>query len=79
MVEGAVQKSGDRLQVNMNLLGPEGLIAPAGIFDGDYVNLFELQRRLAEALSVRVLGTLSDRERAQLARRPTTSIDAMSS
>jgi serine/threonine protein kinase/Flp pilus assembly protein TadD len=79
VVTGGVQKVGSRMQVTMNMLRPDGrFIVSAGVFEDDYANLFGIQRRLAEALSAKLVGAVSASEREQLARRPTESLDALS-
>lgn len=78
IVTGGVQQSGDRVQVTINLLSPDGRrIISGGIYEDSLANIFALQRRIAEDLSQRMLGTVSDADRAQLARNPTTSVDAL--
>jgi tetratricopeptide (TPR) repeat protein/TolB-like protein/predicted Ser/Thr protein kinase len=79
-VTGGVQQSGDRLQITINLLSPDGrTIVHGGIYQDSTQNLFELQRRIAEDLTSKIVGTVSATDRAQLARTSTsTSVDAIS-
>jgi serine/threonine-protein kinase len=78
VVTGGVQQSGGRVQVTINLLSADGRrIINGGIYEDSLTNIFALQRRIAEDLSQRMLGTVSDADRAQLARNPTTSVDAL--
>jgi serine/threonine-protein kinase len=79
VVSGAVHKAGNRLQVTLNVVRPDGRIESGGIVEDDSANLFPLQRRLAEDLSARLLGAISVRERAQLAQAPTSSATALDS
>ncbi|MCA1650243.1 MAG: tetratricopeptide repeat protein, partial [Acidobacteria bacterium] len=80
VVSGSVQKVGQRLRINVNLLNPEGrIVAGSGsTYEDDFANLFTLQRRIAEGLSSRVVGTLSDTQRAGLSRSPTRDVEALS-
>jgi len=80
-VSGAVQQAAGRIQVTINLLSPDGRTIVSGggrIYDDAMDQLFNLQRRIAEDLTREIIGTLSATERAQLARTPTASIQAMS-
>ena len=80
-ITGAVQQSGGRLHVTLNLLGADGrtVVSEGGrIYEDGVEHLFELQRRIAEDLSTQIVGRLSASQRAQLGRSPTTSVQAMS-
>jgi tetratricopeptide (TPR) repeat protein/predicted Ser/Thr protein kinase len=81
VVSGSVQKVGQRLRINVNLLSPEGRIVPGSgsTYEDDFANLFTLQRRIAEGLSSRVVGTLSEVQRAGLSRSPTRDVEALAS
>ncbi len=81
LVTGAIQKTGPLLQVTVNLLMPDGRTVPGSgeVFQEDTASVFVLQRRIAESLSGRIVGKLSDVQRQQLARAPTSSVDALSS
>ena len=81
LVTGAIQKTGSLLQVTVSLLMPDGRTVPGSgeVFEEEAANVFALQRRIAESLSGRILGTLSDVQRQRLARAPTSSVDALSS
>jgi serine/threonine-protein kinase len=81
VVSGAVQQAAGRVQVTINLLSPDGRTIVSGggrIYDDSMDHLFDLQRRIAEDLSRDIMGTLSPADRAQLARSPTVSVEAMS-
>lgn len=51
VVEGALQRTGEKLDVNVVLVGEDGRRRPAGRYSGDVDRLFELHRRVAEGLT----------------------------
>jgi tetratricopeptide (TPR) repeat protein len=51
VVEGSVQQAGDRLQVSLNLVRPDRSIAWADSFQGTLDQIFDLQSRLAQAVT----------------------------
>jgi tetratricopeptide (TPR) repeat protein len=81
IVIGSVQQAAGRLHVTISLLGADGrtiLPGAARIYEDALENVFELQRRIAEDLSLQIVGRLSGEQRAHLAQTPTTSVQAMS-
>ena len=79
VVSGAVQKAGNRLQVTLNLVRPDGTLASGGIVEDEQTNLFALQRRLAEDLTARLIGAVPAADRSELAQAPTSSVSALES
>ena len=78
-VTGAVQQAGGSVQVTMNLLSADGGSIVAGaVFTDSIANLFALQRRIAEDVTRRLLGTLSADARSRLERTSTQDTEAMS-
>jgi serine/threonine-protein kinase len=80
-VTGAVQAASGRLRITINLVGPDGrtVVAQGGrIYEDSEDRLFELQQHIAEDLTTEIVGQISAADRAQLARRPTGSVAAMS-
>ena len=51
VVEGAVHRSGQSLQVDVSLVGYDGKRRSAGTYQGDPGRLFDLHRRVAEGIS----------------------------
>ena len=52
IVEGSVQQAGDRLQISLNLVRPDRSIAWAESFPGTFGQIFDLQSRLAQAVTL---------------------------
>lgn len=78
-VTGSVQEAAGRLQVTINLLSPDGRTIISGdIYEDSVQHLFALQRRIAEDLTRRIVGTISAADHDRLARTPTTSVQAIS-
>jgi len=74
LVEGEMQGSGDRLQVNVQLTdGRTGLVLWSETFEGTPAAVFDLQQAIARSLSQVLGGPLSFAERRRLARDPTGS------
>jgi serine/threonine-protein kinase len=78
LVTGAVQETPERIQVTINLLtGDARTIAAGEVFDDVRSNIFALQQRIAERLAARMLGAVSDADRAHLSASSTNSVDAL--
>ena len=71
-VQGSLQQVGDRLRVSTQLVRPDGTIAWAGDVEAGQLQLFSIQRRIADDVigAIRVAATAS--ERTRLARPSTT-------
>jgi serine/threonine-protein kinase len=52
IVEGSLQQAGDRLQISLNLVRPDRSIAWAESFPGTFEQIFDLQSRLAQAVTM---------------------------
>ena len=77
LVDGSVQLSGERLRIDLRLVDPNGSVAWADNVEGDFDDVFDLQRQLtaavAQALSVR----LSAADRASFAQQLTANPEAL--
>jgi tetratricopeptide (TPR) repeat protein/TolB-like protein len=51
VVEGTVQRKGETLEVDMVLVGADGVRHEAGRYDGDVTQLFDLHRRVVEGVT----------------------------
>jgi tetratricopeptide (TPR) repeat protein/tRNA A-37 threonylcarbamoyl transferase component Bud32 len=76
VVDGGVQRAGDRVRVTLNLVRPDDSVAWGAEFDGRFEDLFPLQRRMAEDLSAALQLTVTRAARERLARPPAASLDA---
>jgi serine/threonine-protein kinase len=76
VVEGGVQRSGDRLSVSLTLARADGSVAWGKIYEGGVNDLFVLQRQAAEDLADHFEATLSAGERQRLLAPPTRNVDA---
>jgi len=72
-----VQQIGDQLSITLNLLRPDGSVAWGDTVQGPLTTIFELQTRLASALSYGLSVHLSAADRANLAQQPTMNADAL--
>jgi tetratricopeptide (TPR) repeat protein len=78
LITGGVQETADRIQISVNLLtGDARTIAAGEVFEDMTANIFALQERIAERLAARMLGSVSDEDRAQLSASPTTNVQAL--
>ena len=78
VVTGGIQQNGERIQVTVNLLSPDGSTIRSGLAYEDSVeNLFALERQIAESLTEQIAGSVSSADLAQLAEGETKSIPAM--
>jgi tetratricopeptide (TPR) repeat protein len=76
VVNGGVQRIADRMRVTLNLVRPDDSVAWGREFDGTVDQVFDLQRRMAEALSSALQITLTRADRERLARPPAASVEA---
>jgi len=79
LVTGSVQHLGQRMQVTINVVRPDGRILYGNIYEDAIENVFALQQSIAEWLSNQLLGTLSADELRRLARAPAANVQAMTS
>jgi len=77
LVQGKVQQAGDRIQVNANLLTPDGKTLWSGDSDAASSNLFTAETRLAGALVERLKLTITEQQRERLAEPPTKNPEAL--
>jgi serine/threonine-protein kinase len=77
MVEGSVQESGGMLRVSVNLVRADRSIAWGDSVEGTFERIFELQSRLASALTNALLVRVSANERERMNAQPTTSPAAL--
>jgi serine/threonine-protein kinase len=79
VVNGFIQQAGDRVQVTVSLLTPDGKKIRDGKIYGDVSqNLFALQQRIAEDLTGAMVVNLTATDQAQLGRALTKDSEAMS-
>jgi TolB-like protein len=79
VLEGAVQRAGDRVRVNVQLIdGRTDKHLWAESFDQELnaTNIFEIQRRIAMEIATALHATLSPQEQTRLAALPTQSFEA---
>jgi len=77
LVVGSVQRLGDRLRINVQIIESDVERALWGErYDGRIGDVFEVQDRLTEAVTAALRVELSPRERLLLAKRPTASVVA---
>jgi tetratricopeptide (TPR) repeat protein/TolB-like protein/tRNA A-37 threonylcarbamoyl transferase component Bud32 len=76
VVNGGVQRAGDRIRVTMNLVRPDDSVAWGGEFEGTFGQFFAMQRRMSEELSAALQVTMTRAARERLARPPAASVDA---
>ena len=78
LVEGSVHESAGVLRISLNLVRPDRSVAWANSVEGRFEQAFELQSRLAAALTEALAVALSPEDRRRLERPPTTNIAALS-
>ncbi|HEX6623691.1 MAG TPA: winged helix-turn-helix domain-containing protein [Pyrinomonadaceae bacterium] len=77
VLEGSIQKSGDRLRVTAQLVRTaDGASLWAGTFDEPLTNVFAVQDAISEQLAAALALELTSDERARLTRRYTENADA---
>ena len=78
LVDGSVQQSGDTLRVSLHLIRSDRSVAWGDSVEGTLEKIFELQSRLASALTSALVVRLSASERERMNAQPTTRPDALS-
>jgi tetratricopeptide (TPR) repeat protein len=77
LIDGALQRSGETLRVNVSLLRPgSNTVVWSRRYDGTYGSVFALQREVADATAEALTVTLSPDARQRLERSPTSNLDA---
>ena len=77
VLEGTVQRSGDRLRIGMNLLrAHDGLSVWADTFEIRFSDIFAVQDTVAEQVATQLRFRLDENEQAGLARQATTNPEA---
>ena len=71
LLQGSVQKTGERLRVTMKLVRPDGVVTWAGDSEAGVSDLFSLETRLAGAVIDALQVNLSTAERQDATRPPT--------
>jgi tetratricopeptide (TPR) repeat protein len=77
MVNGSVQEANGRLKISLNLVKPDRTVAWGDSVEGVFGQIFEMQSRLASALTSALVVRVSATERARLNAQPTHSPDAL--
>ncbi len=77
LVEGSVQRAGDRVRLSVNLIRPDRSVAWADSVEGVVDGVFELQSRLAAALGRALSVQVSAADRVKLAQQPTSNAEAL--
>lgn len=78
LVNGSVQQSGDTLKISLNLVRPDHTVAWGESVEGAFDRIFDLQSRLASALTNALVVRLSASDRGRINAQPTTSPQALS-
>jgi TolB-like protein/Tfp pilus assembly protein PilF len=77
IVEGSVQRSGDRLRINAQLIDARtDTHIWAETYDRTAADLFAIQSELAESIVAQLKATLSPRQKAEIEERPTQDLVA---
>ena len=79
LVNGSVQESGGMLKISLNLVRPDRTVAWGDSVEGAFDRIFDLQSRLATALTSALVVRVSASERERMNQQPTASPDALSS
>jgi adenylate cyclase len=77
LVNGSVQESGGTLKISLNLVKPDRTVAWGDSVEGAFDRIFEMQSRLALALTAALVVRVSATERARMNAQPTHSPDAL--
>ncbi|MBY0495353.1 MAG: tetratricopeptide repeat protein [Cyanobacteria bacterium] len=77
LVDGSVQQSGDILRISLNLIRADRSIAWGDSVEGTFEKIFELQSRLASALTNALVVRVSASERERMNAAPTTNPEAL--
>jgi tetratricopeptide (TPR) repeat protein len=78
LVNGSVQEANGTLKISLNLVKPDRTVAWGDSVEGAFERIFELQSRLANALTSALVVRVSASEREKLNAQPTTSPFALS-
>jgi len=78
LVEGSVQESGGRLRVSLSLVRLDRSIAWADSIDGEFGQIFDLQSRLAGALTTALAVRVSPDQRLRMTEALTSDPEALS-
>jgi len=77
LLQGSVQRSGNRLRVNAQLIDTRtGAQSWAEHYDREVTDLFAIQNQLAHQIVAQLKATLSTKEKAALAQQPTNDLPA---
>lgn len=77
VLEGSVQRSGDRIRVNAQLIDARtDAHLWAQTFDGDLADVFAIQSEIAKAIAEQLQAKLSAKEQAELQAKPTENVAA---
>src|SRR5947208_8113891 len=77
IVEGSVQRAGDRLRINAQLIDARtDTHIWAETYDRTAADLFAIQSDLAESIVAQLKATLSPKQKAEIEERPTQDLDA---
>ncbi|MGH7696417.1 MAG: protein kinase domain-containing protein, partial [Gemmatimonadaceae bacterium] len=78
VVEGSIQKVGERIRVTAQLINAaDGVSVWSETYDRNFVDVFSIQNELATRIASALAAELTTVERERLARRPTTSPEAL--
>jgi len=77
VVEGSVQRIGSRVRVNAQLINARSdAHLWAQTYDGDLTDVFGIQSQIAQAIAEQLQAQMSAKEKAAIARQPTTDVAA---
>ena len=79
VVNGSVQEANGTLRISLNLVRPDRTVAWGDSVEGAFDRIFELQSRLANALTNALVVRVSASERERMNAQPTTAPEALSS
>lgn len=78
VVEGTVQRSGDRLRITTQLIyAPTDKHIWAKSYEGSTANVFDVEQDVAQAIATEVRANLTPREEARLGRTRSLSLDSL--
>jgi TolB-like protein/Tfp pilus assembly protein PilF len=77
VVDGALQRSGDKVRVSLSLLRPESsAVEWSHQYDGSFADVFTLQSAVGDAVADALRLKLSPDERREVGRAPTSNVEA---
>ena len=79
VVNGSVQESNGTLKISLHLVKPDRTVAWGDSVEGAFDRIFELQSRLASALTSALVVRVSASEREKMNAQPTTDTEALAS